>query len=93
MMESNQKPKPKKRPVVKKPAAPRQDEYHLILRRMPDGDYTVLEGMPSEHQLKSSGAYSYAVPVGKAIVWLVDCNLTSTQTAALVQDALDSLTS
>lgn len=90
-MDEKKGPKPKKRPVVKKAAAPSQDEYHLILRQMPDGTYTILEGMPSEHQLRSSGAHSYPVPLGKAIVWLVDCNPSRDQTAALTRDALDAL--
>ena len=70
---------------------PKPAEFHLILQQLPDGDYTVLEGMPSEHKLKSMGAHRYDLDMGKLTLWLVNCNLGPAQARSIAQNAIDAL--
>ena len=67
------------------------DEFHLTLQLLPSGDYSVLDGLPSEHGLKSMGAHRFDLPKGRVMVWTVDCNLSSAKVLALTQAAIDAL--
>lgn len=70
---------------------PKPAEFHLIVQQLPDGDYAVLEGMPSEHKLKSNGAHRYDIALGRLTLWLVNCNLSEAQARAVAKDAIAAL--
>jgi hypothetical protein len=66
-------------------------EYHLTIHHLPDGEYTLLEGLPSEHKLKSWGAHRYDIDAGVLTLWLVNCQLSAKQAFALARDAIDAI--
>ena len=70
---------------------PNQPEFHLTLQQLPGGEFRVLDGLPSEHALKSMGAHRYDLAIGRVMVWTVDCTLSSAKVLVLAQDAIDAL--
>jgi hypothetical protein len=70
---------------------PKNDEYHLTIQQAEDGGYTILEGLPSEHRLKSWGAHRYELGFGTLTLWLVGCTLNAQQAMAAAQDVVDNL--
>ena len=70
---------------------PKPAEFHLTLQQLPNGEFHVLDGLPSEHALKSMGAHRYDLPIGRVMVWTVDCTLSSAKVLAIAQDTIDAL--
>lgn len=70
---------------------PKNDEYHLTIQQDADGEYVILEGLPSEHRLKSMGAHRYDVGFGTLTLWLVGCSLNAQQAMAVAQETVDTL--
>jgi hypothetical protein len=70
---------------------PKPAEFHLIIQQLPDGEYALLDGMPSEHKLKSNGAHRYDLELGRLTLWLVNCNLNPAQAQTIAADAIAAL--
>lgn len=66
-------------------------EYHLTIHQLAGGDYAVLEGLPSEHKLKSWGAHRYDIAAGILMLWYVGSKLSAKQAFIIAQDTINSI--